>query len=93
MDIEMEACVALLQATVDEIAGAGADRGTIAKALLEVIAQLADEDRIGAEVFLETVAELLDDKIDDAALWGELYEIKRYVAQQKKPKRKSRKKK
>jgi hypothetical protein len=82
----MEACVAHLQATADELAAAGADRETIVKALLEVIEQIADEDRIGAEVFLENVAALLEAKIEDAGSRGDKYEIRQFVAAQKKPK-------
>ncbi|MCU1336657.1 MAG: hypothetical protein JWO19_2238 [Bryobacterales bacterium] len=97
MDIELEACVARLQTTADELAAAGADRETIAVALVEVIAQLADEDRIGAEVFLLGFSGFLQKKIEEASDQGDLYEIKKFVvARQKtkpKAKRKPRKKK
>jgi hypothetical protein len=85
MNLELEACVAHLQATADELAAQGADYGTIAKALVEVIAQIADEDRITAEVFLEIVASLLNEKIIDAGTRGDRYELDRYLAATRKP--------
>lgn len=92
MNIKLEACVAQLQTTADELATAGADHETIAMALIEVMAQLADEDRIGAEMFLWGLSELLQKKIEDAGAQGDLYEIKRFMAARQKAKPKARRK-
>lgn len=93
MNVELEICVTRFQSVADELAAKGADYGNIAKALLEVIAQIAEEDLITAEVFLEMIASLLDEKIEDAGMRGRSHEIKGYLAATLKPARKPARKK
>lgn len=87
-DITLEVCTVRLQETADELMSAGADHGTVLKALVDVIAQVADEDRIAAQVVLEAVAVLLNVKIIEAGARSNILEVKGFVAEMQKRKSK-----
>jgi hypothetical protein len=91
-NVELEICVTRFQSIADELAAKGADYGTIAMALVEVIAQIAEEDLITAEVFLEIVSSLLDEKIEDAGQRGLRYELQKNAALRKAARKSAKKK-